>query len=48
MIQNIKLDNVTLLTMSTIDIENHVKALMFSSENIEFGEIKLISFFHIF
>jgi hypothetical protein len=43
MIQNIKLDNVTLLTMSTIDIENHVKALMFSSENIEFGEIKLIT-----
>ena len=43
MIKKLELKNVTLLTVSTIDVDVHIKALMYSSKDIEFGEIKLIS-----
>lgn len=41
--QKLKLKDVTLLTISTIDIDKHIKSLMFSSKDIEFGDIKFVS-----
>jgi hypothetical protein len=43
MIQNFKLDNVTLLAMTSIKIDETIKTLMFSSKNINFAEVKLIT-----
>jgi hypothetical protein len=43
MTEKLKLNNVTLLTLSTIDIDAHIKALMYSSKDIEFGEIKVVT-----
>jgi hypothetical protein len=41
--EKLNLKNVTLLTLSTIDIDAHIKSLMFSSKDIDFGEVKLIT-----
>jgi hypothetical protein len=39
----LQLKNVTLVSMSSVDIRKTIKALLYSSEEIEFGAIKLIS-----
>lgn len=41
--KKLKLDNVTLLCMTSVSISESVKALMFSSKDIDFKEIKLVS-----
>lgn len=39
----LRLENITLLCMTSVLIPESIKALMFSSNNIEFGKIKLVS-----
>lgn len=39
----ISLNNVTLVLMSSIDLESSIKALLFSSKNINFNSVKLIT-----
>lgn len=39
----LKLENVTLIGFTSVNIEGHIKALEYSSKDIEFGMIKLVS-----
>jgi glycosyltransferase involved in cell wall biosynthesis len=39
----LNLDNVTLITLTSVRLENHIKALELSSKYIKFGAIKIIS-----
>jgi hypothetical protein len=39
----LKLDNVTLVIMTSIRLENAIKALEYSCKGIEFGDVKLVS-----
>ena len=39
----LKLDNVTLVLMSSVDIDKCIKVLELSSKDIEFGDIKFIT-----
>ncbi|MBC7490152.1 MAG: glycosyltransferase family 2 protein [Glaciimonas sp.] len=39
----IQLPNVTLLAMSTVNVEEHLQALVYSCRGIEFGSVKLLS-----
>lgn len=41
--KSLHLPNVTLLAMTSVRLEEHIKALEYSSKNIKFGAIKLIS-----
>jgi hypothetical protein len=41
--KNLNLKNVTLVAMTSVLIDETIKALMYSSDNIDFGAVKLIS-----
>lgn len=39
----LKLKNITLIALTSVKIEKTIKALLYSSKDIEFGDIKLVS-----
>lgn len=39
----LNLENITLVALTSVRLESTIKALLYSSENINFGEIKLLS-----
>jgi len=39
----LNLDNVTLVALASIRIDNNLKALEYSSKDIKFGAVKLVS-----
>jgi len=39
----LKLKNVTLVAVTSVHIDSHVKALEYSSKDVEFGEVKILS-----
>lgn len=43
MSNNLDLKNVTLVAMTSVLIDETIKALMYSSDNIDFGDVKLVS-----
>jgi hypothetical protein len=40
--RQVDLSRVTLIAVSSVDIENHVKALQYSCKNVKFGAVKLV------
>lgn len=40
--KQVDLSRVTLIAVTSVDIENHVKALQYSCKNIKFGAVKLV------
>jgi hypothetical protein len=40
--RQVDLSRVTLIAVTSVDIENHVKALQYSCKNVKFGSVKLV------
>lgn len=43
MLDMLKLDNVTLIAYTSVNLEGHIKALEYSCKGITFGKVKLVS-----